>query len=222
MGSPPRVRGKQADIGQRYEQRRITPARAGKTPPTARRSISRRDHPRACGENAVCKTVSPSPKGSPPRVRGKRSDRARAVSEMGITPARAGKTMRARCVWRPTEDHPRACGENIASTCVPIIRFGSPPRVRGKPNVAIDESSIVGITPARAGKTCSLATAGSSATDHPRACGENALLIRQSNLHSGSPPRVRGKRPTRWADTHRHGITPARAGKTGAGRERAR
>ena len=52
-------------------------------------------------------------KGSPPRVRGKQYALIAEEVQIGITPARAGKTRnfcRRRCFMR---DHPRACGENV-------------------------------------------------------------------------------------------------------------
>ena len=50
MGLPPRVRGKDNQRDVSIEQQRITPACAGKRPPTCRCSASPEDHPRMCGE----------------------------------------------------------------------------------------------------------------------------------------------------------------------------
>ena len=51
------------------------------------------------------------------------------------------------------EDHPRGCGENWLSDLWGGIKNGSPPRMRGKLEDALDSGSLVGITPADAGKT---------------------------------------------------------------------
>ena len=50
-GSPPRMRGKRQKKGYFFSAGGITPAYAGKTakPPTEK--LTKRDHPRVCGEN---------------------------------------------------------------------------------------------------------------------------------------------------------------------------
>ena len=70
-GSPPRVRGKQAELLHIVIESRITPACAGKTPEGDPLSLRKRDHPRVCGENNRCHAVGVDYIGSPPRVRGK-------------------------------------------------------------------------------------------------------------------------------------------------------
>ena len=71
-GSPPRVRGKPIDVMVGTPERRITPARAGKTMSSVVLLHSRPDHPRACGENIRSGMPTSLTPGSPPRVRGKR------------------------------------------------------------------------------------------------------------------------------------------------------
>ena len=92
-GSPPRMRGKLLRNRDDVDIERITPAHAGKTRQRRRRRSSRRDHPRACGENGMSGYSRASTPGSPPRMRGK----PHGVKEPGdvgrITPAHAGKTV---------------------------------------------------------------------------------------------------------------------------------
>ena len=86
-------------------------------------------------------------------MRGKQSKWRGIWNEDGITPAHAGKTLLWSPLWRPHGDHPRACGENpmiIAATCAVS---GSPPRMRGKLDLANYLQPDDGITPAHAGKT---------------------------------------------------------------------
>ena len=111
-GSPPRVRGKPLFCFRSRIRGGITPARAGKTRRWVQGGVTHQDHPRACGENSCRAAVSSAVAGSPPRVRGKRPPRPRRSQCRGITPARAGKTRRRRCIGRRRKDHPRACGEN--------------------------------------------------------------------------------------------------------------
>ena len=115
---------------------------------------------------------------------------------------------------RKARDHPRACGENRVSGIPSICELGSPPRMRGKPNLAIDQICLSGITPAHAGKTCYHVLIHCCFRDHPRACGENSTLLRKLGGKWGSPPRMRGKRHPAHYKADNAGITPAHAGKT--------
>ena len=152
-GSPPRVRGKRRETKRKACRNRITPARAGKTSPTAPCTSAGRDHPRACGENKAGVLQSVDGSGSPPRVRGKHGRACEQVQQPGITPARAGKTRTDCRRNRRVEDHPRACGENAAGLATMDAVQGSPPRVRGKLHAPAGRKGGSRITPARAGKT---------------------------------------------------------------------
>ena len=71
-------------------------------------------------------------KGSPPRVRGKDPLAAQADIQLGITPARAGKSTAHGGCGNQNGDHPRACGEKRIMYERGSRAAGSPPRVRGK------------------------------------------------------------------------------------------
>ena len=193
-GSPPRVRGKPNRSGRKSARRGITPACAGKT--NYRMEVSK------------CYL------GSPPRVRGKQSESSVESSAPGITPACAGKTCRNGFLVCLDWDHPRACGENAAEMLSGSRFEGSPPRMRGKPDLGYFFRRVKGITPAHAGKTRRVARKEMPERDHPRACGENTLS-RPSRLRgAGSPPRMRGKRCPASIALSAGRITPAHAGKT--------
>ena len=95
LGSPPRVRGKPVEQLFLEGRRRITPACAGKTQPRAGGSRAAGDHPRVCGENARYRLAHNLGVGSPPRVRGKPAALGFRRARRRITPACAGKTIRA-------------------------------------------------------------------------------------------------------------------------------
>ena len=174
MGSSPRVRGKRRRECAHGRPRGLIPARAGKTRASPWQRLSRRAHPRACGENDGGPTRRITDDGSSPRVRGKRVDPIEEAAESGLIPARAGKTRRRRGRSCGLPAHPRACGENRKHRGHPFVRLGSSPRVRGKP----DNLSIYGVRhgliPARAGKTGAARGRPDHCWAHPRACGENA------------------------------------------------
>ena len=174
-GSSPRVRGK--PIEQQFLRARVglIPARAGKTPSTTSPKKARPAHPRACGENI--KTTAPPAieAGSSPRVRGKLPARSVHVPAPGLIPARAGKTPTSPPDRTRSWAHPRACGENDAAAEGAWVPVGSSPRVRGKPVQVIPDIRLVGLIPARAGKTAMRTGAGADTGAHPRACGENRM-----------------------------------------------
>ena len=112
VGSPPRMRGKARPHPMGTLERRITPAYAGKSPCLPVVLPCCEDHPRVCGEKSSFLSTACSPKGSPPRMRGK----ARYAVH------------RHRTHW----DHPRVCGEKPDRILWEHWREGSPPRMRGK------------------------------------------------------------------------------------------
>ena len=111
--------------------------------------------------------------------------------------------------------------------------WGSPPRGRGKADATPHGFLAEGITPAWAGKSARGLTLWAGCGDHPRVGGEKLMpplmgfWLRGSpprrrekaeNLLPeiclpGSPPRGRGKEGALQSGKHRHGITPAWAGK---------
>ena len=213
-GSSPRVRGKRNECTGHPVVQGIIPARAGKTAPTSMTARSRTDHPRACGENWAPWTRVSTLWGSSPRVRGKLLELLGDPGAAGIIPARAGKTADRHYTASLTTDHPRACGENVTWDPAIADRPGSSPRVRGKHAFAPWDDCPAGIIPARAGKTSRTTSASGSATDHPRACGENRLRGFSRVRAWGSSPRVRGKLLVKSFGFLPHRIIPARAGKT--------
>ena len=171
-GSSPRVRGtvllglhEPLDVG-------IIPACAGNSSSSQDLTLSSRDHPRACGEQATCRWKSQSRMGSSPRVRGTGLHLHQARQGPGIIPARAGNSLQVMRHGGINRDHPRACGEQEFSSIVSNKGKGSSPRVRGTELMADLDDAVLGIIPARAGNRRRSGCGGRSGWDHPRACGE--------------------------------------------------
>ena len=129
-----------------------------------------------CGENRISTGILQRALGSPPRVRGKLSQNSFPIASCRITPACAGKTHPDQLRYGLILDHPRVCGENTGSPVFSTRELGSPPRVRGKLGLDIEEFAPRRITPACAGKTWLLSTVSVSPKDHPRVCGENLVI----------------------------------------------
>ena len=192
-GSPPQVRGKPGRTCYKSENRRITPAGAGKTDITVPTVGMQWDHPRRCGENFLLLHRKSHSTGSPPQVRGKPARAARVDTCHWITPAGAGKTNYDVLNANFCEDHPRRCGENLLSFLHFPVTPGSPPQVRGKHDGSGTNVYSSGITPAGAGKTAQECQCRTPLEDHPRRCGENACKENRKAGGLGSPPQVRGK-----------------------------
>ena len=153
--------------------------------------------------------------GSPPRMRGKGCYMQELSGETGITPACAGKSWALLGWGRGVPDHPRVCGEKNSGSKLAFRTMGSPPRMRGKVDIAHFAQQFVGITPAYAGKSLWWPPAGGRAQDHPRVCGEKFSSVSDASSVKGSPPRMRGKATGCSIAEHQLRITPAYAGKSG-------
>ena len=195
-GSPPPMRGKVITTFGLPLSYRITPAYAGKSYRKPQILRMWQDHPRLCGEKKSQRRNKINFKGSPPPMRGKVMMRIPEGANVGITPAYAGKRdcgiFRCRCIW----DHPRLCGEKATRQQRKVKKIGSPPPMQGKVKCACKEWNRPRITPAYAGKSNYDVAKINDGGDHPRLCGEKAVL------------------QTTFSHTHR--ITPAYAGKSPA------
>ena len=189
----PHMRGKVISMGFFNVTVRITPACAGKRRCLRFHPGKTQDHPHMCGEKPKVMNLVLVRPGSPPRMRGKACAGCDGLILGGITPAHAGKRS-CRCSrWPQPWDHPRVCGEKVASTCRRYTPRGSPPHVRGKGFLDFSHEVLEGITPAYAGKSKSAQGPADSCEDHPRTCGEKIYSVRDNVAEQGSPPHVRGK-----------------------------
>ena len=213
-GSPPHMRGKARAGAGPDGQRGITPAHAGKSAGLAKDQNRVWDHPRTCGEKAFTSSLFQVFSGSPPHMRGKERHGYSHHPRMGITPAHAGKSL-IYAIWVcSTWDHPRTCGEKIKYRQKPIQEKGSPPHMRGKVENSARQVSMIGITPAHAGKRLLLQKPQADHWDHPRTCGEKYDHVDVFKLTEGSPPHMRGKGINHFFCGAVLGITPAHAGKS--------
>ena len=146
-------------------------------------------------------------------MRGKVISTRIASVKVRITPAYAGKSLRACSHKLLPEDHPRLCGEKVPEMLQFSSVAGSPPPMRGKVFASKSKQDGFRITPAYAGKSAAMSGRYQVVTDHPRLCGEKCGYVWAVPSCNGSPPPMRGKdtdKPTRHI---RARITPAYAGK---------
>ena len=131
------MRGKVHNIRSLTRKSRITPACAGKSGTVFGCGLLRWDHPRVCGEKLIMGLTQVFLAGSPPRVRGKVNADSVERHAHGITPACAGKRDTGKMLRNKIRDHPRVCGEKQNIYRDYFDTLGSPPRVRGKALLAV-------------------------------------------------------------------------------------
>ena len=154
---------------------RITPAHAGKSWQKSLSAAVGRDHPRTRGEKVIVPNVVDVYPGSPPHTRGKVDPKAAGKSELGITPAHAGKSHRCTSLQKRFRDHPRTRGEKFRRNYELGFPVGSPPHTRGKASCISATTASTGITPAHAGKSVKSGFKLAHWWDHPRTRGEKVF-----------------------------------------------
>ena len=152
-GSSPRVRGAVVLWHAVSPSLRIIPARAGSSHRASFHPTAFWDHPRACGEQGRTSRARGCRGGSSPRVRGAVHERQRDVAPARIIPARAGSSSFSTAARSMTQDHPRACGEQLHVYLTCEILSGSSPRVRGAVGHSDASYARIRIIPARAGSS---------------------------------------------------------------------
>ena len=152
----------------------IIPAYAGNTRGSTPSVLSRRDHPRVCGDHSQGFDTGCLTLGSSPRMRGTPNLAKTADRQLGIIPAYAGNTRKSVFKFDSTRDHPRVCGEHDAGRINQATFTGSSPRMRGTLGTALNHFLNRGIIPAYAGNTIAVCNAFQISPDHPRVCGEHA------------------------------------------------
>ena len=158
----------------------------------------RRDHPRTCGEHVTGRPLILSAVGSSPRLRRTPYLPRHLRGGRGIIPTLAGNTNCRRPALSRCRNHPRACREHGDDGKYTVTLLGSSPRLRGTRWTAARRSSPSGIIPALAGNTGAAGMDCLGCRDHPRACGEHAMLVEMPDSQLGSSPRLRGTPARYW------------------------
>ena len=193
LGTSPRTRGKQCSHSRTTNHTGNIPAHAGKTFATGYQHLPGAEHPRARGENKLCKKSASWTRGTSPRTRGKPCPAPpRAASPRNI-PAHAGKTSIVAETCSAHSEHPRARGENGGAHHLAFDESGTSPRTRGKLFPGRPSKRSKGNIPAHAGKTGGGLAAIPHGGEHPRARGENSCGLSHGNCVHGTSPRTRGK-----------------------------
>ena len=133
LGSPPRVRSRQASVFRLPSHVRITSACAEQTRSASGRRSRATDHLRVCGADDSFAASAATLAGSPPRVRSRLPWSRLNTVIRGITSACAEQTQTRHPTRSSPEDHLRVCGADSDSNVTRTDGLGSPPRVRSRP-----------------------------------------------------------------------------------------
>ena len=131
--------------------------------------------------------------GSPPRVRSRLRWPRSASQCSRITSACAEQTVTSRRASCWNRDHLRVCGADTNFRKVFTVIWGSPPRVRSRPDIQTFRDSQAGITSACAEQTAAILGRSCLLGDHLRVCGADDQFQPGEWVGRGSPPRVRSR-----------------------------
>ena len=211
-GSSPRTRGTADRPWLAETLCRFIPAHAGNSADCKAGPQEAAVHPRARGEQPPCAASSARLAGSSPRTRGTAVGRQCRALRSRFIPAHAGNRP-----WRQrgrlgTAVHPRARGEQDIGLTPKEAKSGSSPRTRGTGESECRLMAITRFIPAHAGNSTGATARFARSAVHPRARGEQCLLVSPAQYHSGSSPRTRGTGRPQPSTDQRHRFIPAHAG----------
>lgn len=201
-----------------------TASLGGLDPPMGRKCQSLRntvfkacaDHPRRRGEQKPAPPFPGVDKGPSLRVRGAGARRPRPCERRGTIPAGAGSSAgrNAGCRW--PGDHPRRCGEQLATSAAIAEERGTIPAGAGSSGCRPGSRSVsgdhpcgcgdaehavaqlrelAGIIPAGAGSRWPAPGQRGRPWDHPRGCGEQTSSSSSSHSVWGPSPLAGGEQP---------------------------
>ena len=192
----------------------LIPALAGTTRQEIAGEPSTQAHPRAGGDDSEAPAEGKSTPGSSPRWRGRPAGLIADIDGGGLIPALAGTTRRRRRCRRRRPAHPRAGGDDPATSAAPWPGCGSSPRWRGRLVWGEVHEPLKGLIPALAGTTMTGSATRRCPSAHPRAGGDDWASAWKHSASAGSSPRWRGRLRVDPIDIHREGLIPALAGTT--------
>ena len=152
--------------------------------------------------------------GSSPLARGGRPVGRRLADDLGLIPARAGRTLLRWSCRRRAWAHPRSRGADTTPAITARRCAGSSPLARGGRHPPLGRNHREGLIPARAGRTVTSARNGQVGRAHPRSRGADARASRWRGRWRGSSPLARGGPSPADPRGARAGLIPARAGRT--------
>jgi len=152
--------------------------------------------------------------GSSPLARGALSAALGMFWAAGLIPARAGRTFAPDRRRSRSGAHPRSRGAHSVWAWASSPKKGSSPLARGARGLVDLGECVVGLIPARAGRTQTPKTKRPLRRAHPRSRGAHPILIQRPPEPAGSSPLARGAQHPTGSTRGSRRLIPARAGRT--------
>ena len=216
-GLSPRVRGKPEWGGRAVMSLRSIPACAGEAVTFSTIIRLCPVYPRVCGGSGAAPSGPIAGRGLSPRVRGKLPPRHRCLSFPRSIPACAGEACQPSPPMSARKVYPRVCGGSAHYGGQLYRLDGLSPRVRGKPLITSENSTMCGSIPACAGEAEVSVVAARLLRVYPRVCGGSADIADIARRRPGLSPRVRGNRLAVRQTSLPRGSIPACAGEAMTG-----
>ena len=212
MMFPPRERGWSLIFVLATLPSSVSPARAGMVPLKAHHGSICTRFPRASGDGPLCQHGLPSVAMFPPRERGWSHVIGEELYPVVVSPARAGMVPQWGFIGSLKHGFPRASGDGPFQPGDADEWYPFPPRERGWSRSWLNSSSLLDVSPARAGMVPMPRTACSTPPCFPRASGDGPPPGAGFAPTNQFPPRERG-----WSHPDKSSpvetlVSPARAG----------
>ena len=214
LGSSPLARGGPSPSVGNNLRVGLIPARAGRTVAASGYVREHGAHPRSRGADRLAELVMGERAGSSPLARGGPLCSPRPTRWTGLIPARAGRTGSPFGAVVAPGAHPRSRGADHSRRSQPDLDGGSSPLARGGPVHGTVSQELLGLIPARAGRTRLRLSGHHSGGAHPRSRGADLIPASGGVTHTGSSPFARGGRLCLRPQQTGRGLIPARAGRT--------
>ena len=214
IGSSPLARGGRCRVRLKPRDRRLIPARAGRTRAARHRPHGPGAHPRSRGADTAPPVERRTTEGSSPLARGGPEGKASGAFGKRLIPARAGRTPSATRTLQLRRAHPRSRGADAAQAVSDTLLGGSSPLARGGRGESDSHESAPRLIPARARRTPSCPTSSARRGAHPRSRGADVAGGEGDQQVAGSSPLARGGRPRTVRRRPTRRLIPARAGRT--------
>ena len=193
-GSAPHARGTRDQLVERVAHRRFSPACAGNTFTSGRKTGTPAVQPRMRGEHAGVSPAARAFAGSAPHARGTPASGCPRPSQHRFSPACAGNTKRrSSSAWRKAVQ-PRMRGEHARSSIHTASPYGSAPHARGTHPLADAQPHATRFSPACAGNTFRHVQTSFKVAVQPRMRGEHIFSFEVNSGGAGSAPHARGTR----------------------------
>ncbi len=190
--SSPRMWGTLRQCQKEHKGVRFIPTHVGNSTSGIRTRCCDTVHPHACGELRARHGGTLDILGSSPRMWGTQGRRITYRERCRFIPTHVGNSCPERPECGGATVHPHACGELYTVAGVPLVRFGSSPRMWGTHQAGGELVRLGRFIPTHVGNSSCTNGKSQNTSVHPHACGELNSQSQRGTTPVGSSPRMWG------------------------------